>query len=200
MRRPNGLKAGWLAAMTIGGLSLATAVPAMAVLAMATAPTNALAAEPANLATRVQQIEDREAIQRLLMEYGRSLDNRDFATYSRLFATNGEWSGSFGSYRGPAAIEAAMKKAFANAKDIPKGTNFHMMSNVIIDLQGDRATASSKWIFFTLDGSKPEGAIAGRYDDVLVREKGEWKFLKRVAAPPVDKESTALRPPAPAGD
>jgi hypothetical protein len=65
-----------------------------------------------------------------------------------------------------------------------------MMSNVIIDLQGDRATASSKWIFFTLDKAKPEGAIAGRYDDVLIRENGTWKFLKRVAAPPVDKDAT----------
>jgi hypothetical protein len=190
MRRLSGLKTGWLGAMTIGGFSLTSAVamalPAMAVLAMATAPTQALAAEPANLATRVQQIEDREAIQRLLMEYGRSLDNRDFATYSHLFASNGEWSGSFGTFRGPAAIQAAMEKAFANAKDIPKGTNFHMMSNVIIDLQGDRATASSKWIFFKMDKSKPEGAIAGRYDDVLIRENGAWKFLKRVAGAPVD--------------
>ena len=158
-------------------------------LIMSAVATAAIAAEPASLATRVQQIEDREAIQRLLMEYGRSLDNRDFVTYSHLFASNGEWSGSFGSFRGPAAIEAAMVKAFANAADIPKGTNFHMMSNVIIDLQGDKATASSKWIFFKMAGSKPEGAIAGRYDDELIRENGQWKFLKRVAAPPVDKPS-----------
>ena len=162
MRRFSGLKAACAGALIIGGC-------------VATAN----AAEPANLAARVQRIEDHEAIERLLMEYGRSLDNRDFATYSHLFASNGEWSGSFGSFRGPAAIQAAMEKTFANAKEIPKGSNFHMMSNVIIDLQGDRATASSKWIFFTLDKAKPEGAIAGRYDDVLIRENGAWKFLER---------------------
>lgn len=189
MQRFRGLKAGLTGALVSGGFVLAGGL-AVAV----SVPAAAVAAEPASLAARVQQIEDREAIQRLLMEYGRSLDNRDFVTYSHLFATNGEWSGSFGSYRGPAAIQAAMEKTFANAKDIPKGTNFHMMSNVIIDLQGDRATASSKWIFYTLDKSKPEGAIAGRYDDVLIRENGAWKFLKRVAAPPVDKDSTALQP------
>jgi 3-phenylpropionate/cinnamic acid dioxygenase small subunit len=182
MRRFSGLKAACVGALIIGGCVAAAAN----------------AAEPANLAARVQRIEDHEAIERLLMEYGRSLDNRDFATYSHLFASNGEWSGSFGSFRGPAAIQAAMEKTFANAKEIPKGSNFHMMSNVIIDLQGDRATASSKWIFFTLDKAKPEGAIAGRYDDVLIRENGAWKFLKRVAAPPVDKDSTALQPAAPA--
>ena len=62
------------------------------------------------------------------------------------------------------------------------------MSNVIIDLQGDRATAQSKWIFFTLNKSKPDGAIAGRYEDELIRENGAWKFLKRVAAAPVEKD------------
>jgi hypothetical protein len=191
MKRFSGLKAttvGAALAVGIGAAALGTGLV-----------TVANAAEPASLAARVQQIEDREAIQRLLMEYGRSLDNRDFATYSHLFASNGEWSGSFGSYRGPAAIQAAMEKTFANAKDIPKGSNFHMMSNVIIDLQGDRATATSKWIFYTLDKSKPEGLIAGRYDDVLIRENGAWKFLKRVAAAPVEKDSTALQPAAPAG-
>ena len=179
MRRSSGLRAACAAALVIGGF---TAV--------------AHAAEPAkSLAARVQAIEDREAITRLLMEYGRSLDNRDFATYSSLFATNGEWigSGNFGSYKGPAAIKAAMEKTFANAKDIPKGTNFHIMSNVIIDLHGDRATASSKWIFYTLDKAKPEGAIAGRYDDELIRENGTWKFLKRVAAAPVPVDAAAAK-------
>ena len=176
MRRFSALKVACAGALLIGGFL-----------------TVAHAAEPAtSLAARVQAIEDRDAITRLLMEYGRSLDNRDFATYSSLFASNGEWigSGNFGSYKGPAAIKAAMEKTFANAKDIPKGTNIHIMSNVIIDLHGDRATASSKWIFYTLDKAKPEGAIAGRYDDELIRENGTWKFLKRVAAAPVpvDKE------------
>jgi hypothetical protein len=166
-------------------------VSALVVSAL-TAAANA--AEPASLAARVQQIEDREAITRLLMEYGRSLDNRDFTTYSNLFASNGEWSGSFGSFRGPAGIKAAMEKAFANGTDIPKGTNFHVMSNVIIDLQGDRATATSKWVFIKMgDKSKPEPTLAGRYDDTLIRENGVWKFLKREAKAPVDAAPTAAQ-------
>lgn len=132
-----------------------------------------------------QRIEDRIAIERLLVEYGRTLDNRDFAAYSHLFAENGEWKGALGSYRGPAAIQAAMEKIFADAAaDIPKGKNFHVMSNFVIDVQGDRATASSMFIFYKLDKSKPEAAVAGRYEDILVREKGVWRFLQRNALPP----------------
>jgi hypothetical protein len=143
------------------------------------------AASPPNkepLEARVQRIEDRMEIERLLMEYGRSLDNRDFATYSSLFASNGEWNGGLGTHRGPAAIQAAMEKSFGTATDIPKGTNYHLLTNAIIDIDGDRATAVSKWAFVRLEENKPSQiAMSGRYEDTLIRENGKWKFLRRVA-------------------
>jgi ketosteroid isomerase-like protein len=130
-------------------------------------------------------IEDHMAIERLLLEYGRTLDNRDFAAYSHLFAQDGEWKGAQGAYKGPAAIQAAMEKIFtAAAADIPKGKNFHVMSNFIIDVQGDRATASSMFIFYKMDKSTPVPTVAGRYADILIRENGAWKFLQRTALPP----------------
>jgi 3-phenylpropionate/cinnamic acid dioxygenase small subunit len=146
-----------------------------------------MAAAPASLETRLQRIEDQKAIERLLLEYGRTLDNRDFAAYSQLFAANGEWKGAQGSYKGPATIRAAMEKTFndpAALADIPKGRNFHVMSNFIIDIQGDRATAKSTFIFYKMEGSKPEAAVAGRYEDVLIRENGVWRFLQRSALGP----------------
>ena len=133
---------------------------------------------------RMQQMEDRLAIEHLLTEYGRTLDSRDFAAYSRLFAVDGEWKGALGTYRGPAAIQAAMEKIFTDAAaDIPKGKNFHVMSNFDISVQGDRATARSMFIFYKMEGSKPEAAVAGRYEDILIRENGAWRFLRRTALP-----------------
>jgi 3-phenylpropionate/cinnamic acid dioxygenase small subunit len=152
----------------------------------ATSISIAHAAKPTALEARIQRIEDRAEIERLLLEYGRSLDNRDFATYASLFAESGEWKGALGSYRGPAAIKAAMEKIFTDAaSDIPQGSNYHLISNVIIDVDGDRATASSKFMFLKMEKSKPDPVVAGRYEDVLIREKGVWKFLQRVALPPV---------------
>lgn len=134
---------------------------------------------------RLQTTEDHKAIERLLLEYGRTLDNRDFAAYSQLFATNGEWKGALGTFKSPAAIQAAMEKIFADAAgDIPKGGNFHVMSNFIIDVRGDRATARSLFIFYRMQGNKPEAAVAGRYEDLLIREQGAWRFLQRNALPP----------------
>jgi hypothetical protein len=143
------------------------------------------AGAPAPTEARLRHLEDVEAIERVLLDYGRSLDARDFTTYSNLFATEGEWKGGFGSFKGPAAIKAAMEKTFANAAgDIPKGSNFHIMSNFVIDVQGDRATANSMFVFYKMEKNVPVPAVAGRYEDVLIRENGTWKFLVRNARNP----------------
>lgn len=154
-------------------------------LMLATLPGTITAAAAPSAESRLQRMEDEKAIERLLLEYGRTLDNRDFGAYSRLFAANGEWKGALGTFRGPAAIQAAMERIFANAAtDIPRGSNFHVMSNFVIDVQGDRATARSMFIFYKMDGNKPVAEVAGRYEDTLVRENGAWRFLLRNALPP----------------
>ena len=63
-----------------------------------------------SLAARVQRLEDMEEIRTVLLDYGRFLDSRDFAAYSRLFAKDGEWVGGFGTVQGPAAIQTFMEK------------------------------------------------------------------------------------------
>jgi ketosteroid isomerase-like protein len=129
---------------------------------------------------RLQRIEDRAEIEQLLLNYGRYLDARDFKSYSLLFARDGVWEGGFGTVQGPAAIQAFMEKSIPGANN---AHNFHLLSNFIIDVQGDTATAWSRWQFVApgADG-KPVVAQAGRYDDTLVREDGRWKFKRRVAA------------------
>lgn len=140
---------------------------------------------PSSLDGRLRVVEDRLAIERLLTEYGRTLDARDFAAYAALFARDGEWRGALGAYTGPQAIQKAMEKIFTDAAaDIPKGRNFHVMSNFIIDVQGDRATARSTFIFYKMNGNAPEAAVAGRYEDELIRENGTWRFQRRTALPP----------------
>lgn len=138
------------------------------------------AAENSPLAARLQRLEDREEIRTVLLSYGRFLDARDFAAYSRLFAKDGQWVGGFGTVEGPAAIQAFMEK---NVPGANKGNTYHILSNFIIDVRGDTATAWSRWSFVTPGpDKKPVIAQAGRYDDTLVRENGRWKFKRRVAS------------------
>src|SRR5215471_2301626 len=148
----------------------------------------AAAAQPARPATadvspavRLQRLEDMEEIRTLLLDYGRFLDSRDLAAYSRLFAKDGEWVGGFGSARGPEEILAFMRKNLGTGPN--RGNTYHILSNFEIVVDRDTATAWSRWTFITpgADG-KPVISQAGRYDDFLVREDGRWKFKRRVAS------------------
>jgi len=133
-----------------------------------------------SLAARVQRLEDIEEIRTVLLDYGRFLDARDFAAYSRLFAKDGEWVGGFGTVQGPAAIQAFMEKNIAGPN---RGNTFHILSNFEIEVHGDTAKAWSRWTFVTPGADKkPAMSQAGRYDDTLVRENGHWRFKRRTAS------------------
>lgn len=135
-----------------------------------------------SLEARIQRLEDTQEIRDLLTSYGRLLDAHDLAGYSQLFAKKGEWVGGFGSARGPAAIQALMEKNLgATAKGIP-GSTYHLLTNFMIKVNGDTATAWSRWSFTVTGANKnPSILYGGHYDDTLIREDGQWKFLRRVA-------------------
>ena len=134
-----------------------------------------------SLASRVQRLEDMEEIRIVLTEYGRTLDARDFAAYSHLFAKDGQWVGGFGTVQGPSAIQAFMEENIGTGPN--KAHNFHLLTNFVIEVHGDTATAWSHWTFVvpTAD-NKPVIAQSGRYDDLLIRENGHWKFKRRTAS------------------
>jgi uncharacterized protein (TIGR02246 family) len=145
------------------------------------------------LESRLQRLEDMEEIRIVLTEYGRTLDARDFAAYSQLFAKDGEWVGGFGTVQGPAAIQAFMEK---NVGTVNKTHNFHLLTNFVIEVHGDTATAWSHWSFVVpTPDNKPVAAQSGRYDDTLIRENGHWKFERRTASNDIPSGGP---PPAPA--
>jgi uncharacterized protein (TIGR02246 family) len=144
----------------------------------AAAQTSKAARSDESIAARLQRFEDKAEIEALLLDYGRYLDSRDFAGYASLFAKDGQWIGGFGTV--PAAeIKAFMEKAMGT-QNIAK--NYHLLSNFVITVKGDTATAWSRWAFVVPGQQGAAIAQAGRYDDELVRENGHWKFKKRVAS------------------
>ena len=161
-------------------LRLATVACLLTFAALPAAAQTPRAADNASLSTRLQRFEDKDEITNLLLDYGRHLDNRDFVAYSRLFARDGEWVGGFGSVSGPANIQAFMEKNMGTTPNRAK--NYHLLSNFVITVNGDTATAWSRWAF-VVPGER--GALisqAGRYDDTLVREDGRWRFKRRMAS------------------
>jgi len=151
---------------------------------MLIAPAGGAAQEaPASIETRLQRVEDELAIRRVLVDYAATLDARDYAAYAALFTPDGEWTGGGGTHKGPAAIEALLAKVLGPA-GAPNSADFHIISNPQVNVRGDRATATSRYLFVMRgkDG-RPEPSLAGIYTDELARQAdGGWKIRRRIAA------------------
>lgn len=140
------------------------------------------------LADRVQVLEDREAIRRLILAYGTAHDHRDYRSFAALFAREGEWVSGMGSAQGPDAIFKLMDDTIGH-NPMPNGSGtYHLLTNDVIDVSGDRASAVTKWLYVTPgDNGAPNTSILGHYNDQFIREDGKWKFLRREA--PMDLPS-----------
>jgi SnoaL-like domain len=183
-------------AISVASLLLAFAL--FAPIAAQAEPPAKAAKNDASLAARIQRLEDIEEIRVLLTNYGRFLDAHDLASYSQLFAEDGEWVGGFGSAKGPAGIQAFMEKNLGPGPARKPGSTFHILANFIIDVDGDTATAWSRWVFVTTGpDNRPTPAMGGHYDDTLVRENGHWKFKRRVAVNDIPQPGPAVPAPAP---
>jgi uncharacterized protein (TIGR02246 family) len=158
------------------GAALVALLSSTSLSVMAPAQADDLAA----LAARVRVLEDREEIRALILAYGQAHDHRDYRTFASLFATNGEWIGGLGSAKGPDAIFALMDEKIGH-HPLPNGSGtFHVMTNDQIEIDGDRASAVTKWLYITpSEDNSPKPTYLGHYNDEFIRENGKWKFLRR---------------------
>jgi ketosteroid isomerase-like protein len=129
---------------------------------------------------RLRRLEDLEEIRLLLATYSKHLDAGDFAGYAGLFAQDGELDTALGTASGPAAIQELLESRLSG-EEARRRTAYHVISNPIIEVDGDHATARALWTYVSQsDAGHPVIFQAGRYEDELVREGGRWK-LKRHA-------------------
>lgn len=119
---------------------------------------------------------DRAAIHKLLVDYGRTLDERDFDGFSALFAEGGDYNGT----SGPEAGEM-MRRVFAENAMGFREPNFHVFYNEVITLDGPDKAKSTSMSFYVApdDNNRPVPVLMASYDDDLVREGGQWKFASR---------------------
>jgi uncharacterized protein (TIGR02246 family) len=127
--------------------------------------------------------EDRAQIHALLVDYGRTLDARDFDGFAALFAEDGVYVAGAPGAEPLSGREAgeAMRRTFAeNALGFAE-PNYHLFFNETVAFTGpDSANATSQSLYMVPgeDGA-PRAAMMAQYDDALVREGGRWKFARR---------------------
>jgi hypothetical protein len=132
---------------------------------------------------RIADLEAREAIHSLVNAYGHALDHRDFRAFAELFAEDrGTWVGGFGSATGRDAIFEMMDEYIGHSSEPVLPTSHHVFTNTKIDVDGDRAEGSTKWIFVVpSETGDPQWMFLGHYEDQFIRDGGHWFFLRREA-------------------
>jgi ketosteroid isomerase-like protein len=135
-----------------------------------------------SFAERLRRLEDAEQIRQLNLAYRRHLDARDLDAYGRLFADDGEWLGGTGYGQGPAGITAMLTERLAGNPAPPGPTSWHLVTESGVDVRGDWATGTVTWALIQRgDGDQPVMRLLGHYDDVYVRERGRWRYRRRIA-------------------
>ncbi|MCW2367680.1 uncharacterized protein (TIGR02246 family) [Sphingobium sp. B7D2B] len=140
---------------------------------------------PLTVEQRLQRVEDELAIRRIIVDYAATQDARDYAAYANLFATDGEWANGKAVHKGRAAIRQLLINLYGTPPaGFVNNENYHLTSNIQIDIDGDRATAHSRHLLIWRGpNGEPVPALAGRYEDEFIRENGEWKIRRRVDYP-----------------
>jgi len=161
-----------------------TTCVAAAVVAIGSMPVAAQRAQTreGSVEARLRVLEDKQEIHALMMNYGRTLDARDFAGFEQLFARDAEYgSARSAPVKGPGAIRAYLEGQLKKNAAPEPGRDFHLFYNETIDVNGDRATALSKGAFYVRgESNKLETTAVVNYHDELIREDGRWKFKRRI--------------------
>ena len=149
-----------------------------------------------SLEVRLRRVEDYQAVLQLVAEYVSAVDGGDWALYANLFAVEGELVFQDHQIKGRAAIRKAMEGMMSRTAGRPaSGGLRHTITNVDIRLDGDRATTEARWTTISKGpDDRPLHAATGRCLDTMIREHGEWKFLRCVRTndfPPVPGSPTS---------
>ena len=125
---------------------------------------------------RLDALESREAIARLISDYGHAFDNQDEGLLASIWHDDARFDlgEPFGAFTGPDAIVDGARGLW---KEVP--FQHHWMANVAIDLDGDQATTVTALDCFVTSLEAGPSMVGGRYLDRFERRDGVWKFVDR---------------------
>jgi len=129
----------------------------------------------------LEALQDKQEITELCYRYGLALDSRDWAALAALFTPDADaFYLDMPPAHGYQAIEDTCRAALT-----PLSATQHLISNVVVRLDGDLASSSCYLQAQHVKTGTPGGdqfIIAGRYDDRLVRTPDGWRIRERTLA------------------
>jgi uncharacterized protein (TIGR02246 family) len=120
--------------------------------------------------------EDHVAIQGLAARYNHAIDSGDADGFLATFVESGVLDAAGMTLEGHAALKDFASN-FSSSTRAPR----HVATNLVIDGDGDQATLKAYVQMYILSGEPPQQTVAasGKYDDILAKEDGTWKFVRR---------------------
>ena len=122
-------------------------------------------------------LEEKDAIREHMAEYCFCLDNGRYADMAALFTEDGTWDTAFGKGTGRVDIAALVKRIRESRTMHPRA--IHHVTNIVIKLNGDRATSFSNWVVVQNGPQGPMIGSAGSYTDDMAKQDGRWLFRYR---------------------
>ncbi len=123
-------------------------------------------------------VADKDAIRELMAEYCFRLDDGRYADMAALFTEDGTWDTAFGKATGGAAIAKLAADIRARA-DANRPRAAHLVTNIVIALDGARARVRSNWMVMQNSPDGPKIGSGGAYTDEIVQRDGRWLFQYR---------------------
>ena len=123
-------------------------------------------------------LEEKEAIRDVLSAYCFYVDNGEFDKWADLFTEDGVFdAGALSKVQGRTAIKEFISKAVPRKGEGP--ARKHCTMNSMIRVQGTEAQADS-YIIVVREGEQGiMTSLAGRYEDLLVKQGETWRFKVR---------------------
>ncbi len=124
----------------------------------------------------MSELQDRQDVSDLLIRYATGIDRRDWDLLRTVFTPDCHLDyGEIGVWDGVEAVTEFMDVAHAAA-----GYLMHRISNIVIDLHGDRATTRCYVDAWIMAADNNSGVNArGFYDDEIVRTDAGWRIARR---------------------
>ena len=128
------------------------------------------------LEQRVDALESRNAVAELLTSYNRGVDTHDEPLWMSVWHPDAEYliGESFGDHVGGEQIRAILHTLRDYFHEM-----HHYATNVVIKVDGDRATALVDADVTATDKAGRAMMLAASYVDAFERREGRWGFTKR---------------------
>jgi ketosteroid isomerase-like protein len=117
---------------------------------------------------------DVDLIRNTLGRFCQALDSRQFEAWAATFTPDGIFNRLHGR---PAILDMIQHAELASQPDLRRQ---HAVTNSVIEVSGETATATSDLTMFSRVGDGPMTIRLGRYHDRLARQPdGQWLFVER---------------------